>query len=235
MNMARAYARTASGRGYSYSYSQDGESYALVTGKDKVQFSGDWADGRKGELAKARQIAHGDFLWFTHEGKSYVVDDPAVIAHIQEMYRPMEELGRRQEELGKQQEELGRQQEALGELQEKASVPAPDFAKEMAILSEEMAKLQALKGGTVTQAQLADLQGRLGDLQGRLGALQSKMAGRQGELGEEQGRLGARQGALGAEQGRLGAEQGRLAMEADRKVKSIIDESLRDGKAKPVH
>jgi hypothetical protein len=41
-------------------------------------------------------------------------------------------------------------------------------------------------------------------------------------------------GTLGAEQGRLGAEQGRVAAEADRKVKSIIDEALRDGKAKPV-
>lgn len=41
-------------------------------------------------------------------------------------------------------------------------------------------------------------------------------------------------GTLGAEQGRLGAEQGRIAAEADRKVKSIIDKALRDGKAKPV-
>jgi hypothetical protein len=41
-------------------------------------------------------------------------------------------------------------------------------------------------------------------------------------------------GTLGAEQGRLGAEQGRIAVEADRKVKSIIDEALRDGNAKPV-
>jgi len=32
----------------------------------------------------------------------------------------------------------------------------------------------------------------------------------------------------------LGAEQGRIAAEADRKVKSIIDQNLRDGKARPV-
>jgi hypothetical protein len=46
-------------------------------------------------------------------------------------------------------------------------------------------------------------------------------------LGEEQGRLGAQHGLLGA-------EQGKLANLADRQVKSIILESLRSGKARPV-
>jgi beta-lactamase regulating signal transducer with metallopeptidase domain len=235
-SLTRSYPQAYAGKGYSYSYSDDGESYALITGKDQqhVNFSGEFHTGRGSDLDKAKKMAHGDFLWFTHEGKSYVVDDPAIIAQIQAMYRPMEELSRREQELGKQQQELGRLQGELGERQAKTSLPAPDFAKEMAILSEEMAKLQSLQGGTVTQQQLAELQGKLGDLQGRLGALQGKMASRQGDLGAEQGRLGAKQGQLGAEQGRLGAEQGRLAAEADRKVKSLIDQSLRDGKARPV-
>ncbi len=232
----RGYSRDSSGRGYSYSYSSDGNSYALITGKDKgdVHFSGNWFDGRKAELDKARQMAHGDFLWFTRDGKSYVVDDPATVSQIESMYKPMEELGRQQEELGKQQEALGREQEELGSRQEKVSIPAPDISKEMAALTEQMAKLQALKGGTVTQEQLADLQGRLGDLQGKLGELQGRMGSRMGEFGAEQGKLGARQGELGAKQGKLGEEQGRLAREADRKVKSIIDESLQRGKARLV-
>ena len=48
------------------------------------------------------------------------------------------------------------------------------------------------------------------------------------------GKLGSMQGELGAKQGRLGAEQGKIAQEADRKVKSIIDESMKNGKAHPV-
>jgi hypothetical protein len=35
--------------------------------------------------------------------------------------------------------------------------------------------------------------------------------------------------------GAVTAEQGRLAMEADRKVKSMIDASLKNGKARPVN
>jgi len=229
--------RTSSdGQHYSYSYSDDGESYALISNKDKehIRFSGDWMEGRREQLEKARQMAHGDFLWFTHQGKSYVIDDPATVASIEAMYKPMEELGRRQEELGRQQEELGRQQEKLGESMSQASIPAPDVSKEMAQLNAAMAKLNAAKGKTVTQEQLAELQEKLAELQGRIGSLQGDVGARQGEIGEQQGELGAKQGRLGEQQGRLGEEQGRIAKEADLKVKSIIDQSLENGKARPV-
>jgi beta-lactamase regulating signal transducer with metallopeptidase domain len=223
------------GSGYSYSYSDDGDSWAMITGPgDHIRFSGDWNDGSRDELKKAEKLAHGKFLWFEHDGKSYFIDDPGILAGIDAMYKPMEELGRQQEELGRQQEKLGKEQERLGNLQEQASVPAPDVSKEMAELNAAIAKLQAKKGGTVTQDDLGDIQGRIGDLQGKLGDLEGKIGERQGELGEQQGKLGAEQGKLGAEQGRLGAEQGRIAAEADRKIKSIIDDSLRNGKARPV-
>jgi len=226
---------TSIGKGYSYSYSSDGDSYALITGASQhVTFSGDWHNSTRADIDRVRKLTNGKFLWFTHDGKSYFVDDPAIVSQIQAMYQPMEELGRRQEELGKQQEALGRQQEDLGRKQEQASIPTPDISKEMAKVSEAVAKLEAKKGSTVSQDELADLEGRLGDLQGRLGELQGEVGEKQGELGAQQGKLGEEQGRLGEQQGRLGAEQGRIAAEADRKVKSIVVESLRNGKAHPV-
>jgi beta-lactamase regulating signal transducer with metallopeptidase domain len=226
---------TSSGKGYAYSYSSDGDSWAMITGPhDQVRFSGDWHNGVREELDKAGKLAHGKFLWFTHEGKSYFIDDQAMVSQIDAMYKPMEALGTQQEALGRQQEELGRQQEKLGEQQEQASVPTPDISKEMAELNAAVAKLQAKKGSTVPQEEIADIEGKMGDIQGKLGEIEGRIGEKQGALGAEQGRLGAQQGKLGAEQGRLGAEQGRIAAEADRKVKSIIKESLRDGKAKPV-
>jgi hypothetical protein len=226
---------SGSGGGYSYSYSSNGESWALVTdGSQRITFNGDWHNSTRDEVEKARKLSNGKFLWFTHDGKSYFVDDAATIGQIQQMYKPIEELGEKQEALGRQQEELGRQQEALGRKQEEASIPTPDISKEMARLNEAVAKLDAKKGSTVNQEQLADIEGKLGEIQGRLGELQGEVGTKQGELGAQQGELGAKQGELGAQQGRLGEEQGRLSQEADRKVKSIISESLRDGKAKPV-
>jgi hypothetical protein len=218
---------------YSYRYSNGDDSYAIISGdhRETMNFNGDI---HTGDIDKARKLAHGDFLWFAHDGKEYFLDDPSTIAQIEAMYKPIEELGKQQEELGRQQEELGKQQEALGRLQEQASVPTPDMRKEMAEINEAMAKLQAKMGKNITADELGDLQGRLGDLQGRLGDLQGKIGDKQGEFGAQQGRLGEQQGKLGAQQGRLGTEQGRLAREADHKVRSIIDESLQNGKAHPV-
>lgn len=220
--------------GYRYRSMIDGDSFALISGDNRMSmnFSGDM---RTGDIDKARKLAHGDFLWFERDDKQYYIDDPAIVAQIEAMYKPMEELGKQQEELGRQQEELGKQQEALGRQQEQATVPAPDMQKEMAEIDAAMAKLKTKMGQNITSDQLGDLQDKLGDLQGRLGALQGKIGEKQGEFGAQQGKLGEQQGRLGAEQGRLGAEQGRLARDASRKVQSMIDESLQNGKAHPVN
>ncbi len=235
-NGTASYSENGKHSGYHYSYSSDGESYAVVRGDDTshISFSGNWMEGRREEIEKVRKQAHGDFLWFTRDGKDYFVDDPTTLSQIEAMYKPMEELGKQQEELGRQQEALGKQQEALGEQQEKASVPTPDMSKEIAEIDEAMAKLKANQGKAMNEEQFAELQSKLGDLQGKLGAIQGQIGAKQGEFGEQMGKLGAMQGELGAKQGRLGAEQGRIGQEADRKIKSIIDESMKNGKAHPV-
>jgi beta-lactamase regulating signal transducer with metallopeptidase domain len=229
------YSENGKHSGYHYSYSSNGESYAVIHGdSEHMTFSGNWIEGRREEIDKARKQAHGDFLWFARDGKSYFVDDPTTLSQIEAMYKPMEELGKQQEELGRQQEALGKQQEALGEQQEKASVPTPDMSKEIAEIDEAMAKLKANQGKAMNEEQFAELQSKLGDLQGKLGEIQGKIGSKQGEFGEQMGKLGSMQGELGAKQGRLGAEQGRIGQEADRKVRSIIDESMKNGKAHPV-
>ncbi|WP_348262557.1 M56 family metallopeptidase [Telmatobacter sp. DSM 110680] len=231
-----SYSNNGKHSGYHYSYSSNGESYAIIRGDDMnhMSFSGDWIEGRRDELAKARKQAHGDFLWFVRDGKPYFVDDPSTLAQIEAMYKPMEALGAQQEALGKEQEALGKQQEELGRQQEKASVPTPDMSKEIAQIDEAMAKLKANQGKAMNEEQFAELQSKLGDLQGKLGEIQGRIGARQGEFGEQMGKLGAMQGELGAKQGRLGEEQGRIAQEADRMVKAIILESLKNGKAHPV-
>jgi beta-lactamase regulating signal transducer with metallopeptidase domain len=220
--------------GYRYYVSNHGDSYAIVrgNGSEHMSFSGDI---HTSDIDKARQQAGGkDFLWFTHEGKSYIVDDPATLAQIEAMYKPMEELGRQQEELGKKQEVLGKQQEEIGNQQEKASVPTPDMSKEIAQIEAAMAKLKASQGKSMTQDEFGELQEKLGDLQGRLGEIQGEIGSKQGEFGERMGELGSKMGELGEQMGRLGEQQGKIGEQADQKVKSIIDQSLKNGKARPV-
>lgn len=232
-----SYSANGKHSGYHYWFSTDGDSYAVVRGNDTqhMSFSGNWVAGRRDEIEKARKQAGGkDFLWFTHDGKSYLLDDPNTVAQIEAMYKPMEELGRQQEELGKKQEALGKQQEELGRQQEAASVPTPDMSKQIAEIDEAMAKLKASQGKNMTQEQFADIQEKLGELQGKLGEIQGEIGSKQGEFGSRMGELGEKMGELGAQQGELGERQGRIAEAADQKVKSIIDESLKNGKAKPV-
>ncbi|MGA2654133.1 MAG: M56 family metallopeptidase [Terracidiphilus sp.] len=226
---------TSVGHGYAYSYTSGGDSWALVTDpSDHVTFSGEWHDSTREEINKIRKLAKGKFLYFAHDGKSYFIDDPNVVAGIETMYIPMKTLGALQEALGLQQEALGKQQEELGRKHEQMTVTVPDLSKEIAALNAAAARLQAKVGSTVDQEELAGVEAKAAEMQAKLGALQGELGAREGKLGELQGKLGEQQGKLGEEQGRLGEKQGRLAAEAERKVREIIRESLRDGKARPV-
>ncbi len=220
--------------GYRYSYSSNGDAYAIVKGNGSGQMSFN-GNIHTSDLEKARKQAGGkDFLWFERGGKAYIVDDPATLAQIEAMYKPMEDLGRQQEELGKKQEALGKQQEELGKQQEAASVPTPDMSKEIAKIEEGIAKLKASQGKNMTQDQFGELQEKLGELQGRLGELQGQIGEKQGEFGEKMGALGDNMGVLGQQMGELGERQGKIAQQADQKVRGIIDESLKNGKAHPI-
>ncbi|MBB6146298.1 beta-lactamase regulating signal transducer with metallopeptidase domain [Silvibacterium bohemicum] len=219
-----------------WSDSGDDNSFAVVDGDKNsttsvhrhTYFIGSSDD--YGELDRVRTKVHGSFLWFEHDGKSYVVTDPALVAKIKALYAPQEELGRRQAELGKQQGELGRQQGLLGAQQEMVKVPVPDISKEIAELQRSIQSISS----QATQESLSELQSKLGEMQSKLGEAQSQAGAKMGVFGEQQGELGRKQGELGRQQGELGREQARIAREASRQAQSIIDQALRDGKAKPV-
>jgi hypothetical protein len=53
------------------------------------------------------------------------------------------------------------------------------------------------------------------------------------ELGEKQGDLGRLQGELGHQQALLGMQQQDASHEADRKMQSLIDQAMKNGKAQP--
>jgi len=221
---------------FRWGYGNDGNTYAYVTGEGEknVHFSGSWYDNSREQIESARKLAHGDFLWFERDGKSYVVDDPSVLAGLKPMQDQMDTLGQQQEALGKQQEELGRKQEELGKQMQQLKVPTPDMKKELEKLKAVEEKLAAIQGKDASQEELGRLQGELAEVQGQLGSLQGNMGGQMGELGGKMGELGGQQGKLGEQQGRLGEQQGRIGREMDGKILTIIDECLKNGKARQV-
>jgi hypothetical protein len=121
---------------------RDGDSFAFVRGDGSATFEGNYDEHFKDIRGKTK----GEFIYYEHDGKSYVIQDPALLAKAEALYAPMEPLEKKQEELGRQQEVLGAQQEALGKQQEAVKVPTPDLSKELASLDQAMQKLKALQG-----------------------------------------------------------------------------------------
>jgi len=230
------------GRSYVYSNDdEDGDSFAIVRGGHDTTAN---MNGHSGEeLEKARQKVHGDFIWFEHDGKSYVVIDPAILAQSQALFKGDDALNQRMAELDRQQAELDKKMEALQPEMQKASLPGPEFEAQMKKLQQQLAQLQQTKLTDEVNKQfsqeklnemLGNLQGKIGDIQGQIGEIQGKIGERQGEVGEKQGELGEQMGRIGEQMGKIGEQQGKMAEEASRKLKSILDQALQNGKAKPV-
>ena len=222
---------------FAYAFGQEGDPYAVVGADGKVQHPNGWYfndSDRDTEIEKARKQAHGAFLWFQHDGKSYVIEDPSVLAQIDAMNKPMDDLQIQMKDLGKQMRELGEQQREKARSMRDTAVQTPDLSKELEELKAAEAALQAKQGATITQKEVGDLQREIGRIQGELGSLQGKLAVNQMGIGKAMGEFGEQQGKLGSQMGKLGAEMGRIARENHEKVDSIIKDSLSNGKAKQV-
>jgi beta-lactamase regulating signal transducer with metallopeptidase domain len=225
----------------------DGEEFTIVSGNSAVYVSSSGAyisnDRNSAVASSLRHNFPGDFIWFIHDGKAYIIRDPATIKQAMDFFAPAQALGRQQEELGKQQEALGAQQEALGakqealgEQMEKVRVKMPDLTAELEKLQADLKKLGT--DGTQDdlgriQEKIAEIQARISESQATAGQRQAELGEKQGALGQEQGRLGAQQGKLGEQQGKLGEQQAAASKKATRDMKKLLDQAIASGLAKP--
>jgi len=211
---------------------RNGQTFVIASGKKHIyvgRHNFSFNSSGDDDIHWLRSKLSGDFIWFERDGKYYVIRDEATIKHAMDLFAPMQALDEKQEELGKQQEALGEQQEALGQKMEDVKVTVPDMTAELDRVREKLKQLGA--GGT--QEELGELQSEIGELQSRIGELQSQAGRRESEIGRQQGELGRRQGELGRKQGEIGRQQGELSKKATGEMKSIIDDAIAHGLAKP--
>lgn len=215
----------------------NGDSYVIVgDAGTKPQYCGNWDSGNtRNDLEKARSMAHGHFLLFRHDGKLYIFDDPAEMSQIEAMEKSRQDVGEQMRALGKQMREAGAQMREQGRIAREAAnkIPAPDLSKEIAELDASAANLKSAQGGTVSREQLQQLQREISELQRQV--IQAEVGANMKEFNSEMGKFAAQQGALGGQMGKLGAQMGQMSRENNEKIRSIIDESLKDGKAKPLN
>jgi len=176
----------------------------------------------------------GDYIYFQHNGRPYLIQDPQIIAQAQALLAPMKQLGEKQRLLGDQQALLGEQQRMLGSQQRAIKfAESPEFKRQMAELQKTMKDFD-FQHLTVQfdQRALAELQAHLGEIQARVGDLQSEFGEQLGKFGEEQGKLGEQQGKLGEQQALLGERQRKIVEDVRRQLKPIIEQAIREGKGK---
>ena len=171
-------------------------------------------------------------IHFKKDGNWDVITDPALVAKAKSLEEPMRVLGEQQRALGERQRALGEEQRRAGEKMRDASVRAPDLRMQMEKLSKTAEEARAKQ--SLSQTELGQLQQRASELQQLISKTQGAAAARQSEIGKEMNELGARQSALGQQQSALGAQQSEAARKAGDQLRDLLDEAVKDSKAKPI-
>jgi hypothetical protein len=149
-----------------------GDSYILRLGNTTFM-SG---DGMSISELKTLQSRYGKrFLWFRHDGKTYVSYDDVVLDRATALTQPQQQLGSSQGALGMKQAELGEAQAKLGREQ-------ADLGREQATRGLSDAARERLDK---KQEQLSKRQEELERRQEELEVQQEKMSAKQDELSLE--------------------------------------------------
>ncbi len=216
----------------------DGDAYAIVGDPGTPsRFCGNTRGEMEAEVEKARSVAHGHFLLFRHDGKYYVVDDPAVVSQIEQMDKAMHDQGEQMRALGEQLRDAGRQarDEARDEARKAtAAIPAPDLSKEMAELNATVASLTAKQGATVSREELQQIQRDVQALQRRVieAEVNTDMKNFNADFNSK---FKADEDKFNEQMRQMGSRLGQTVQQNQQKINSIIDDSLKSGKAKPVN
>ena len=92
-----------------------------------------------------------------------------------------------------------------------------------------MASLKEKQGGTITREQLQEVQREISAIQRRIIDAEVKV-----NVNIDMSKFNAEASKFNEQMSRMGAAMGRTVQENQDKIKSVIDQSLKDGKARPV-
>ena len=176
----------------------------------------------------------GDYIYFQHNGKPYLIQDPQIIAKAQALLAPIKLLDEKQRSLGNQQSMLGAQQRMLGSQERTIKLAeSPEFKQQMAQLQKTIKELDLPRlTAQIDQHALAEVQAHLGEIQARVAELQMQFGLQQGQFGEQMSKLGEQQGKLGEQEALLGEQQRKIIEDVRRQLKPIIEQAIREGKGK---
>lgn len=235
----------------------NGDSYMIVRGNGQVSTDG---VAENQALQKARKMAKGDFVLYTHQGKSYIIDDPATVAQIESALGPMHMLAFKAKMLGDQNKHLAKIQKDFAEKNKNFAERNKEFAekqktillrqkewqgkhqalttlelkKQMQELNETVAKLETRKDEKLTSEDLAELRSEVAQLQSKLSGFPMNFEFKTLDMPNIEIPKIDFDKQFAEAQRHMAEAQERMRKESGEKMKSIIDQSLKDGKAKPI-
>jgi hypothetical protein len=172
----------------------------------------------------------GDYIYFQHNGKPYLIQDPNILSRAQLLLAPMEDLGRQERDLGKQRALLGSQQRELIAQQRMIKIDSPDFRREVAELENVAKQMKLAEISQIDEKVLAQLQAHLAEIQSRVESIQTDLAHQEGSFGEKEGNLGDLEGKLGEQLAHVAEQRHKMIENVRRELKPLIEQAIRDGK-----
>jgi len=171
----------------------------------------------------------GDFIWFEHDEKSYVIRDSATIDRARKLWSSQQDVSQQEQELRKKEEALGKQmREQFQQKMADVRVKVPDLTAQLQKLQDEVKQLST---NGATMQQLGDLQREVGELQRQLG--ETRWQTQWSDVGRRAGELGQQMGDLGRQIGELAHQQAEKARQASQQMQQLLDDAIANGTAKP--
>jgi beta-lactamase regulating signal transducer with metallopeptidase domain len=229
--------------GLSYMSVDDDEVFVFKSGDARLMFNGDF----KKRFGRDMPTAEGDFIFYQHNGKPYLVQDPAILAKALELYAPLRDINAmdknaQRADLARAQANLVSQRRVLKQKSNEMKLSTAEFQAAVEEISKMLAQMKDEKLTVqADQKILYALQNRLGSIQGRLGELQGQVAMQtagvqmQAELATQQAELAADHAQREAEHETAGGTNVKIINDAQRELKPLIEQAIKDGRVKPVN
>ncbi len=159
-------------------FRSDEEAYVIVRDPgSKPSFHGHWdVDGQPPRSTRPARLPAGISILFRRYGKSYVIDDPAIVSSIYDLDNTVQNEGEQMRAIGQQMRDAGHdlhdqiksasqeQREAVRKAQEAgAEIPTPDISKEMAEIERGRCSSPGKAGwDDLLREQLNEIQRKIG-------------------------------------------------------------------------
>jgi bla regulator protein blaR1 len=205
-----------------------GPQFVIITkGSDVLVLNGSEEDAEHARALGTK--IPGDFIWFEHDGKSYIIRDQAIVDRAKQIWAQRGDSAKLQQELQAKQRELSKEMhEQVQERMEEIRVKIPDMTDELQKLQSEIKEFNA-RGATLQQ--LGDLQREVGGLQQELG--EARWNSNMRDINRQAAKLGRQLGDLGRQMGEIARREVEQGRQAGEQMRQLFDDAIARGIAKP--